>query len=253
MIERAIAAACAVPEAPPAADVPVRQVQPQILRVAALLANPVLRVGADLPRGGELHQLLVILGVLDVLVLVVSLRGLHERSALVGDDGVADAHHDHGQVRARQRYNVPGASCVDDQQRMLLDGIPFVLHQRIEGRRFAFGLLLLFPVEFLEEVEAAAAAVALDITVDHVGAESIPRLQVDAQARRGQRRVERVNALVLINLVEVLGSLQPGRKGAGLLDRRRHRHALNELGRPNQGIRRAAGAGGGQGRRRAWP
>mmetsp|Transcript_67027 Transcript_67027/g.187407 ORF Transcript_67027/g.187407 Transcript_67027/m.187407 type:complete len:305 (-) Transcript_67027:45-959(-) len=214
VVEGAVAAAGAVEELPAPADEAVRQVQPEILRVPADLAPPVLGVRADLLGRRQLHQVLEVLGFLDVLVRLVAGRLLHGPRALVRDDGLAHRGHKHRQVLGGIRQGLLRAAGADGEQRVLLDDLPLVLQQHPDGLRrlgpaLALRLLLLLAVEPLLEVEAAGPAVALHVEVNDVGPEAIPRLQVHEQPLRGEGGIEGEDALVLVDFVVVLRLLDP--------------------------------------------
>mmetsp|Transcript_25412 Transcript_25412/g.73287 ORF Transcript_25412/g.73287 Transcript_25412/m.73287 type:complete len:604 (+) Transcript_25412:726-2537(+) len=229
VVQRPVAAAGAVPEAPATADVAVRQIQPEVLRVPALLALPVLGVRADLPRGRQLHQVLEVLRLAELVVRLPAVRGLHGRRPLVRHDRVARAGDDHGKVRAGQRHGRLDPCHVHGKQRVLLGNVPLVLqeatgHANSQLRGLvcsACGRLLGHSLKLLDEVEAPRTA-PLHVEIHHVGRKAHPRLEVHTEAGLAEGRVKREDTLVLVDLVVVLGDLDAVHERAHLFDSSLH-------------------------------
>mmetsp|Transcript_78526 Transcript_78526/g.168252 ORF Transcript_78526/g.168252 Transcript_78526/m.168252 type:complete len:301 (+) Transcript_78526:1787-2689(+) len=231
VVEGTIAAARAVPKLPAAPDVPIGEVQPQVFSGTGLLAPPILRLGADLLRRWQLHKVLVILGLLQLLVLLPSMAVVHRLRTLVGNDRLASLGNNHREIWARQRHCLLRASCIDDEQEVFLDNVPLVLGQESSSDpyrqlcglgRIICGLHLRHALELLHEVETALVPIALHVEVHHVCPEAEPRFEVHAEAALTEGCIKGEDALVLINLVIVLRASGAAHHLPGFLDGRIH-------------------------------
>ncbi len=222
VVERAVRTARAVVLPAPRADVPVRQVEPQVLLHARLGAHPVLRVGRDLAPGlhRQLHEVRRVARRLDVHLPRDGGVLLLRRARLVIDERVGRLDDQLGKLGAGQpkAHGRLGFARAEADERLLLHHVVLLL-VRLEPTLNADGELRWCTVILVRwrlgdlaplAVEVEARSVALAVQLHELCAEAEVALERHVQPFRRERRVERECALVVAHLVVRAGGADAG-------------------------------------------